>query len=179
MLSPSLLTLPSPASLLVSFGLFFSSVCPSVRGSRLPKAQHLCVSPPPPTPGWNGGGWLGPGWEQNGNNSYASLEIHTSGAMEMQPARAFVACSGSRPVITSLLSLDPAVTIHFKRSLCFLLKSNRLRGIFRLMVFGLEISKPFWSIIRDISRFPHPLFCWVMGLSFHQPWGDSIWIPLI
>ena len=90
-----------------------------------------------------------------------------------------VACSGSSPVITSLLSLDPAVTIHFKSSLCFLLKSNRLRGIFRLMVLGLEISKPFWSIIRDISRFPHPLSHWVMGPSLGKHQDYVIQVPFI
>lgn len=133
-----------PPSWLALFCFFIClSICPWV--------------PPVYSLGWDGGGWVGPGWKLKGNNSYASLEIHMTEAMKMQSVRAFCGLFRERSCHYQTVISGLAVTIHFKRSLCFPLKSNRLRGIFRLMVFGLEISKPFWSIIWDISRFPYPL----------------------
>ena len=83
------------------------------------------------------------------------LYIQLSKPLQTQLGKVSVVCSKKCSlVIASLLSLNLAVTIHFRKSLFFLWKSNRLRIIFRLMALGREIAKPSWSIILNIPSPP-------------------------
>lgn len=98
-----------------------------------------------------------------------NLKNQLTKTIQTEPARLSVVCFKKYSLVTaSLLSLNLAVTIHFKRSLFFLLKSNRLRAIFRLVALGLEIANPFWSIILNISSCPQPPPTGVAGMSLAQ-----------
>lgn len=97
-------------------------------------------------------------WREGGRRSSRDdLQNQLTETIQTQPGRLSVVCLKKYSLVTaSLLSLNLAVTIHFKRSLFFLLKLNRLRAIFRLTALGRGIAKPFWSIILNISSCPQP-----------------------
>ena len=109
------------------------------------------------------GGQVGKG---DRSSSRDDLQNQLTETIQTQLERLSVVCFKKDSLVTaSVLSLNLAVTIHFKRSLFFLLKSNRLRVIFRLMALGLEIAKPFWSIILNISSCLQPPPTGVAGTS--------------
>ena len=105
--------------------------------------------------------------------------LYTNWASLSTPSwgRFSVVCSKKYSLVTaSLLSLNLAVTIHFKKSLFFLWKSNRLRTIFRLMALGREIAKPSWSIILNIPSPPRPPSTVGAGAMSRRAWDD--WVHL-
>ena len=110
-----------------------------------------CISLPRSTNSEGKGARWGGGQQPPASWPYIQL----SEPLQTQLGKVSVVCSKKCSlVIASLLSLNLAVTIHFRKSLFFLWKSNRLRIIFRLMALGREIAKPSWSIILNIPSPP-------------------------
>lgn len=121
----------------------------------------------------------GQGSQLGGTAAPLMMALYTNWASLSTPSwgRFSVVCSKKYSLVTaSLLSLNLAVTIHFKKSLFFLWKSNRLRTIFRLMALGREIAKPSWSIILNIPSPPRPPSMVGAGATSRRAWDD--WVHL-